>query len=108
MRNRKLKMLVKDTTILSPGNGIGACVPIYHVCLLCSSHEREDCMISAAKKIREQRGLTRREVAIAVGLTEQTVYNFEEDPEKAITRNIVKIADYYGVTTDELLGREGK
>ena len=57
-------------------------------------------------QLREDRGFTFREVALATGLTEQTIRNIESDPQRAIARNIDRLADFYGVTTDQLLGRE--
>lgn len=58
------------------------------------------------KEIRQSKGLTQREAAIGLNLS-PTVYNRYEnglrEPSNAL---LLVIADYFGVTVDELLGRE--
>jgi len=57
------------------------------------------------KEIREARGITQRQAALALNLS-PTVYNRYEngirEPSNAL---LLVIADYFGVTVDELLGR---
>jgi transcriptional regulator with XRE-family HTH domain len=56
------------------------------------------------KEIRESKGITQRRAALALNLS-PTVYNRYEDglrePSNAL---LLIIADYFGVTVDELLG----
>jgi len=62
-------------------------------------------LVTAAKSIREDRRLTQEDVIKATGLSLKTVSNFENgNPAHGTT--IEKLADFYGVTTDELLGRK--
>lgn len=57
------------------------------------------------KEIRESRGISQRQAALALNLS-PTVYNRYEnglrEPSNAL---LLVIADYFGVTIDELLGR---
>ncbi len=57
------------------------------------------------KEIREARGITQRQAALALNLS-PTVYNRYEngirEPSNAL---LLVIADYFGVTVDQLLGR---
>ena len=57
------------------------------------------------KEIRESKGITQRQAALALNLS-PTVYNRYEnglrEPSNAL---LLVIADYFGVTVDELLGR---
>lgn len=57
------------------------------------------------KEIREKKGITQRQAALALNLS-PTVYNRYEnglrEPSNAL---LLVIADYFGVTVDELLGR---
>ena len=60
------------------------------------------------EKIKEQRKAKREsqvEMASALGLTKQCVSNWENDNIQPSIEMLVKIADYFGVTTDYLLGR---
>ena len=55
---------------------------------------------------RAERGLTRRAVAEALCITEQTVYVMETDNSSNPTATIIgKFADFYNCTVDEILGR---
>ena len=58
------------------------------------------------KEIREAKGITQRQAALGLNLS-PTVYNRYEngirEPSNAL---LLVIADYFGVTVDELLGRE--
>jgi transcriptional regulator with XRE-family HTH domain len=57
------------------------------------------------KELRESRGLTRRDVAIAIGATEQTVFNIES--QKPVSHgNLIKMAEFFDCSTDFILGRE--
>lgn len=58
------------------------------------------------REIRESKGVSQRQAALALNLS-PTVYNRYEnglrEPSNAL---LLVIADYFGVTVDELLGRE--
>lgn len=56
------------------------------------------------KKLRKERGVSRREVAIATGLTENTIYTIEAGVAANPRLETLKaIADYYGISIDELI-----
>ncbi len=60
------------------------------------------------KQIRISRNLTQTEVAKATGLPQNTISWIESDKGIANIRQCVALADYYGITLDELIGREIK
>lgn len=60
------------------------------------------------KSIREERNLTQKEVSEATGIPQNTI-SWIESTKANGTPNIeqcVKLADFYGITIDELIGRE--
>ena len=60
------------------------------------------------KKMRVLRGLSQVEFAKIIGVTKQCVSNWENDNVMPSVEMLVKLADYFGVTTDYILGRSGK
>ncbi len=57
------------------------------------------------KQRREERGLSQSELAERIGTSHQNINRWE----KTVLPNIdfcVKLADFYGITLDELVGRE--
>lgn len=58
------------------------------------------------KKIRKERGLTVKEVVEGAGIPMRTYQNYEYMERKIGAGTLQKLADFYGVTTDYLLGRE--
>lgn len=58
------------------------------------------------KKIRTEKGLIKREVAKGVGITERTYISYEYGRTEPNMETLSKLADFYGVSTDYLLGRE--
>ena len=57
------------------------------------------------KQCRENAGLTQKETAISLGVSVQTVSCWETERKFPTLDNLVKLADLYHTTTDELLGR---
>lgn len=56
--------------------------------------------------LREQRNLTRRQVAIATNLTEQTLYDIETNKNSNPTASTLEaLADYFNCSVDMLMGR---
>lgn len=60
------------------------------------------------KAIRIERGLTQSEVAKATGIPQNTISWIEADKGVANISQCVKLADFYGISLDELIGREVK
>lgn len=58
-------------------------------------------------EMRKARGLSRRDVSIATGVTEQTIRVIETSPECNPTiKTLQAIADFYGVPVAELIAGE--
>ena len=57
------------------------------------------------KFIREKRGETQQTVASAVGITQQAYANYEANKREPDNNMLLKLADYFQVSTDYLLGR---
>ena len=55
---------------------------------------------------REERGLNPHELAHALGINHQNVYGWESGKILPSIEMCVKIADYYGISLDELVGRK--
>lgn len=59
-------------------------------------------------KTRAACKLTRREVANQVGVTEVTIFNWENGRSEPRASDILALCKVYGCTADELLGRKRK
>ncbi len=58
------------------------------------------------KKLRTQKGLTQKELADYLHISKSSVGMWELDQRDPDTSMLLKLADFYGVTVDYLLGRE--
>ncbi|MDE5943660.1 MAG: helix-turn-helix transcriptional regulator [Clostridia bacterium] len=58
------------------------------------------------RKIRLDHNLTQTQLAEATGLPQNTISWIESDKGIANIQQCVKLADYYGISLDELVGRE--
>ena len=58
------------------------------------------------KKLREEHGLTKRELCEKTGISERAYLTYEFGEREPKISVVQKLADFYGVTTDYLLGRE--
>lgn len=59
------------------------------------------------KELRNNRGLTQIEVAKGLGVTQPTYQQWETGKRSPTSETLLKLADYFGVATDSLLGRTG-
>ncbi len=57
------------------------------------------------KKLREEHGLTKRELCEKTGISERAYITYEFGEREPKISVVQKLADFYGVTTDYLLGR---
>lgn len=57
-------------------------------------------------KLREDRGLYQKDIAGLLGVSNQTISDYEKDKKKPRYEKIEIIANYFGVTTDYLLGAD--
>lgn len=60
------------------------------------------------RELREKRGLTLEQVADAVGLRNQYVSNYELGKRKPDYDTLCRLADFFGVSVDYILGRESE
>lgn len=58
------------------------------------------------KKLRKSKGLTQTEIAQFIGITQNSYSYWENDKVKIDNASIVKLADFFEVSVDYLLGRE--
>ncbi len=58
------------------------------------------------KQLREQHKLTKKQAAEGIGMTERAYIAYEYGERDVSTEQLSKIADFYHVTTDYLLGRD--
>jgi transcriptional regulator with XRE-family HTH domain len=60
-----------------------------------------------ALKMRTKANMTRREVSLATGISEQAIHNIEKGIIKSPgSEFLIRLANLYCCTLDELLGRE--
>ena len=57
------------------------------------------------RDLREDRDLRQADVALAVGIDQRTLSNYETGKTNPDSFAIVKLADFFGVTADYLIGR---
>lgn len=55
--------------------------------------------------LRKERGLSREAVARALDISSMTYQRYEKDLREPTAPFMVKLADFYGVTLDQLAGR---
>ena len=58
------------------------------------------------KLLRESKKLTKKQVADAIGITERAYITYEYGQRDVSTDTLQKLADFYNVSVDFLLGRE--
>lgn len=58
------------------------------------------------RKLRKERNATQTEVAKNIGISYQALGLYENEKNKPDPDTLCKLADYFGVTVDYLLGRE--
>ena len=58
------------------------------------------------KELRDKKGLTLKQMGEILGVSHMTYQRYEKNDTDVSTEMLAKIADFYGVTTDYLLGRE--
>lgn len=60
------------------------------------------------KELREQRGILQKEMGDALGIAQNTLSQYETGRREPDLETTKRIADYFGVTVDELLGIVGQ
>ena len=57
------------------------------------------------KKYRLRAGKTQEDLAAYLGVAPQTIYKYEKEINEPDAKTFSKLADYFNITVDELLGR---
>lgn len=60
---------------------------------------------SRLKELRKEKGLTLEQLGKDIGTTKATISNFENEQRKPSLDMIIKLADYFQVSIDYLVGR---
>ena len=58
------------------------------------------------RELRENRQLSMAQLAIIIGVSDAAISNWENGVNEPKASYLIKLADYFGVTADDLLGRE--
>lgn len=58
------------------------------------------------KEIRQENGMTQKEACLALGIPQNTFSQYENNKREPDNDTLKKIADFFNVSTDYLLGRE--
>lgn len=58
------------------------------------------------KDLREEKGITVENLAKAIGINVRTIFRWEAGESEITSNNLISLANFFGCTTDELLGRE--
>ncbi len=57
------------------------------------------------KKLREKRGITQLKLALDLGMNQNSISRYETCSHEADYETLIKLADYFSVSIDYLLGR---
>jgi len=68
----------------------------------------ENTISDILKALRKEKGITQADVAKVLNLTTNAYQSYERGTSEPGCKALNKLADFYGVTTDYLLGREPK
>ena len=68
------------------------------------SKERRETIAFVLKNLRERKGMTQREVAHVLHIADSTISHYEKGISVPSTEMRIRLADFYNVTTDYLLG----
>ena len=60
------------------------------------------------RELREAKGIQQKELAIDLGVSQPTVSDWESGRKVPSAKSTAKLADYFGVSDDYLLGRENE
>ena len=59
------------------------------------------------KELREYAHLTQKQLAEKIGNVQRNISNWENGTSEPDLSTVIKLAEFFNVTTDELLGKEG-
>lgn len=58
------------------------------------------------KEIRCNKGIQQKALAIELGVSQATISSWERNEKQPSNKNAIKLADYFGISVDYLLGRK--
>ena len=64
-------------------------------------------MLKNLKELRKEAGLSQKYIAHKLNISQQTYSDYENDKTEPTMEVLLQIASLFGVSVDELLGREG-
>ena len=85
-------------------NFVVLCYNVYKVFTLNKKKERFFDM--RIKELRKKMGISQTELGIILGVTRSTICLYEQGKRQPDNTTLVKLADFFGVTVDYLLGRD--
>jgi len=56
-------------------------------------------------ELRHEKGLSQRQAAAELGISQALLSHYEQNAREPKLEFVIKVCDYYGVTTDYILGR---
>lgn len=63
-------------------------------------------MLKNLKSLRKELGISQKQIAETLHISQQTYSDYENCKTEPTGETLIIIANYFGVTTDEILGRE--
>lgn len=60
------------------------------------------------KQLRIEKNLSQKELAKTIGLSEKTISHYESGYSEPSLEIIIKLVDYFGISTDYLIGTESE
>lgn len=60
------------------------------------------------RKLRQERGINQEDLGHAVGVSKQSVSNWENENIMPSIDLLIRLSDFFGVSTDALLGRSDR
>ena len=60
------------------------------------------------RKLRQERGLKQEDLGLAVGVSKQSVSNWENENIMPSIDLLIRLSDFFGISTDALLGRSDR
>ena len=64
-------------------------------------------MLARLRELREERGITQRALAEVIGVSQQSINKYENHNIEPDIRTLIALADFFGTTVDDLVGRGG-
>ena len=61
--------------------------------------------VSIFKELRIEKGLSQRDLAKETGISQQAISFWEQDKRAPNMDDCIKLANFYGISLDELVGR---